>query len=120
MIGTSPERYLEIVARSEDCRGAFDPKSEAKLDDTTEDWEIQAEGFGHETSLLKFVVNRVGSQSVREVARKGLIDDFSWTAFVDHLARNLFRLRKLENSRSSWIRMTDKRMSKRPSVNSVN
>ena len=79
-------------------RGAFDPKSEAELDDMTEDWEIQAEGFGHETSLLKFVVNRVGSQSVREVARQGLIDNLSWIAFVDHLARNLFRFsRQLES-----------------------
>ena len=79
-------------------RGAFDPKSEAELDDITEDWEIQAEGFGHDTELLRFVVNRIGSQSIREVARPGLTEGLPWTRFVDHLARNLFRFsRQLES-----------------------
>ena len=98
MIEQAPKDIRKLLRDLKIDRGAFDPKSEAELDDMTEDWEIQAEGFGHETSLLKFVVNRVGSQSVREVARQGLIDNLSWTAFVDHLARNLFRFsRQLES-----------------------
>ena len=79
-------------------RGAFDPKSEAELDDITEEWEIQAEGFGHQVDLLKFVANRVGSQTVREVARQGLLDGLPWTTFVDCLAKGLFRFsRQLES-----------------------
>ena len=34
-------------------RGAFDPKSEAELDDITEEWEVQAEGFGHQVDLCE-------------------------------------------------------------------
>ena len=64
-------------------RGAFDPKTEAELDDITEDWEIQAEGFGHNLKLLIFVVNRVGSQTVREVASRESMECHTWVEFVD-------------------------------------
>ena len=94
----TPKDIRKLLRDLKIDRVAFDPKTEAELDDITEDWEIQAEGFGHDTNLLKFVVNRVGSQSVREIARQGLTDNLPWTGFVDYLARNLFRFsRQLES-----------------------
>ena len=98
IVEQQPRDIRKLLGDLKIDRGAFDPKSEAELDDITEEWEIQAEGFGHQVDLLRFVVNRVGSQTVREVARQGLLDGLPWTTFVDCLAKGLFRFsRQLES-----------------------
>ena len=106
----TPKDIRKLLRDLKIDRGAFDPKTEAELDNITEDWEIQAEGFGHETNLLKFVVNRVGSQTVREVARQGLIRQLIMDCLRGPLGEKFISIQSgnWKVSRGNWIRTTGK------------